>query len=234
VISRVNPNMISRIPPVIFMVVIILVTAGHAAGQQASDDPDPVNMPDFLELDPPQIPPGGSGTISFTLKNRFASTIQDIELEMELFRFVELEQEGVNISTVQHSPVFEMDSEHTIVLTIDSMTGGVSSEEIPLKADIITHSDTPVGTYRIRTRMSFLFEGDTSRTSIKSMGFFTDEQWALFSSDGTLPDDSHGILTETAIGVWWVVPREPYYILIAAAVIVASGGFYYHWIDRTR
>ena len=184
-------------------------------------------------LSGPDLAPGSSGTLQFVVADPSAFVpMTTVVLTLDVYAFNAFPGNATSSVASPGTPVL-------VTSTISATTVNISLA--PLSAGdhdagsvgVATGSDTPAGTFAVRTALSFEANGSTYR--LESRGWFAASLWDAAT---TLPNGSatlnltmlgvSGVTAETAILIsssnWdWALAL----ILGAAIVLVAAGAFVY-------
>ncbi len=188
----------------------------------------PAHVPNFDNFTTPVIEPGKSGKFNFTVENRYAATMQDVTLNIEIYMWA-TEQECKNIGEVRDAPIIQESGSFKYTLHL----GDIQSGELkPVVFHIRTFSHTPDGVYFVRFSIFFRYNG--SEYKMWSPGYFTKEEWDNATKnhqlnltylsqvlgepvDGIVPDSSFSVKSS----LMWVL-----YVLIALTTVVGIAAFY--------
>lgn len=210
-------------------ILIILVLIVPAAQATKEDDwqyiAHPGNIPLFANFTTPQMIPGHTGKLNFTLTNRYDKPITDVNLTLEIYRYANI-HESKNLSETEKPPYF--------VITHSQKTFKVWNQINPKekKTDAVfyirSREDTEQGTYFVRMMLTFAYNG--SQFIMKSRGYFTKAQWDDATTNTTENDPGNinitklgvdGIIPDTTFGVKKPWPLWPMYALGALTVLFA-------------
>ena len=185
----------------------------------------PGNIPLFANFTTPQIIPGNTGKLNFTLTNRYDKPITNVNLTLEIYKYANI-HESKNISRTEKPPYFVIaNSQKTFKLWNQIDTGEKMSDAVFY---ICTREDTEQGTYFVRFMLTFQYNGTTYL--MKSRGYFTKEEWYDATTNTTEDDPGNinitklgvdGIIPETTFGVKKPWPLWPMYVLGALTVLFA-------------
>ena len=184
-------------------------------------------------LSGPDLAPGNSGTIGFHVGDpaRFPS-ISTVTLTLDVYAFNAFPGNATSSVASAGTPVLVTPTASGTVVNLSLASLGPGTEESG-SVGVATASDTPTGTFAVRTALSFVANGTNYR--LESRGWFSATQWDAAT---TLPNGSvtlnlsmlgvSGVTAETSILVssssWeWALAL----ILGAAIVLVGAGAFVY-------
>ena len=216
-------------------VALSALSAMGASVRAASFPPLPVQFDGkFLSnLSGPDLAPGNSGTLSFHVGDpeEFAP-MTAVTLTLDVYAFNAFPGNATSSVASAGTPVLvtPTTSGTVVNLTLASIApGGTDAGSV----GVATSSNTPTGTFAVRTALSFVANGTAYR--LESRGWFPESLW---ESATILPNGSatlnltmlgvSGVTAETAILVsssnWdWALAL----ILGAAIVLVGAGAFVY-------
>ena len=194
----------------------------------------------------PQLSPGDSGKLMFTLANSHENrTMNNISLTLGIYQYLTV-NEQLAISKIDSPPTFSQGAGGTqITISYGTLLPG---ETIPVGLTISTSDDTPHGdyfsqaTYVVRFKMTF--DSDGENITYQSRGFFEEDDWAsLYDDTDTGPRinttrmydmDIDGIIPDTSIGVRKDIPRVILYGLYAGVfAFMGLGYLFYVWENPT-
>ena len=207
---------------------ILVFTAGMEAGAQSSDEISaPNKVPDmsYFRTAPDTIEPGAHGKLNFTLMNRYDNPIKNATLTIDVYKWATIE-EAKNISKIHHAPAIKEGQDQALEVKYSVMSPGVG---INVQLTLETRSDTPEGTYFVRTMMEFQYGNGTY--IMKSRGHFTNAQWEAATDELNLNQSIgginitylgvNGILVDTSFSVKKPMPMWPLFLLIGLTVAFA-------------
>ena len=170
----------------------------------------------------PVIKPSKEGELIFNMTNPYPLSMENVSLTAEIYYFVEhtwfTERKSCKISNIEH-PFFENGNEKI------NCSWKEINEKNSTSLLIISNKDTDQGTYFVRFHLEFDYKN--IHYIMKSIGFFTNEQWEKATSCGTefggvntsiLGIDA--IIPETTFGVKQPIPLWPLYLLIAVTAFL--------------
>ena len=184
-------------------------------------------------LSGPDLAPGGSGTLSFHVGDptRFAP-MTGVTLTLDVYAFNAFPGNATSSVASAGTPVLvtPASSGTDVNVSLPSLNPGTNEAG---SVGVATASNTPTGTFAVRTALSFVANGTNYR--LASRGWFSESLW---ESATILPNGSatlnlsmlgvSGVTAETSILVssssWeWALAL----ILGAAIVLVGAGAFVY-------
>ncbi len=211
--------------------VALLLTMGtsqfHVEAENSYiSDPGRVNSI-ITELDTPKIKPRESGDLYFKLSNPYEEVMEDVELNVSIYKFAYLGVEK-NISEIEEPPVFTETSDVEYEMSLNSLE---SEEKIEL--EIRSQEGTEEGVYLLRFWLEFVYQEE--EFVMKSRGYFSSDEFeeARISDDETYSDEDHtggfdldqlnvsGILPDSSFSVKSSLPRWPQYALGVISVLFA-------------
>jgi hypothetical protein len=171
-------------------------------------------VPELSDFTTPVIRPGDSGTYNFTVRNRYNVTITDVRVEVSVYMWATIE-EARELSKVK-DPVPRLEGGGTSVTReFDEIAPKAS---VPVRVEITTTDDTLKGTYFVRHRVTFTYEGEAFR--MDSRGYFTSEQWEGFDySNLHYQLGTAGVVPDSSFSVKDPVPLWPLATLVALCVL---------------
>ena len=152
-------------------IALIIVISFAVTGASAQDMGRPDRVPSMGDFHTPLISPGDAGEFSFNLTNRYEHPIENATLTVGIYMYATLE-EAKNITEVHHAPVIIESSSSSITFFFRNIQPW---NNITVAFTISTFSDTPQGTYFIRTMMNFSYLGE--QYVMKSRGYFSKQDW---------------------------------------------------------
>jgi hypothetical protein len=224
-------------PAVVALVALLLLTVVPSASTRAASYP-PLPIPldrQFLgNLSAPSISPGGSTRLSFAVTDpaSLSAPLTSVVLTFEVYAFNGFPGDASAQLPVGNAPVLSNSSGSgsTVNVTIPSLASGSTSSG---SVGISTSSDTPAGTFAIRTALSFHLNG--TPYLLESRGWFSAATWsaATEAPNGTATLNLSvlgvsGVIPETAVLVsssdWtWALAA----LLAGAFVLLAAGAWVY-------
>jgi hypothetical protein len=174
----------------------------------------PNKVPDLGNFTTPVIRPGETDTYNFTVTNRYDLPMEDVRLEVGFYMWATIE-EAKPIDRIDGPPPKVKGSGSSSV-DVDLGTIPVGGSK-PVTLDISTSEDTPKGTYFVRHRMTFTYDG--SEFVMASRGHFSSDRWEGFDYSNLLYQlDTAGIVPDSSFSVKDPVPLWPLATLIGLCV----------------
>jgi hypothetical protein len=176
----------------------------------------------------PTINPGESGKLCFTVENNYNTTMENVYLTVEIYKY-RTEETSKNLNRISNPPVF-VNNNQKIITYDESITAGHS---IQISLQISTSKGTPQGTYLVRTKIEFIL--DNTPYMMESIGYFSDEGWMNYQLNTTyLPTGCSGIIPEPSFTVRKPIPMWPLYVLIDATVFFGFLAVLFYMQDTKR
>ncbi|MGP8075756.1 MAG: hypothetical protein ACLP8Y_03335 [Thermoplasmata archaeon] len=184
-------------------------------------------------LSGPDMTPGGQSTLGFQVADPLTfGSMTNVTLSLDVYAFNAFPGNATSSTASAGTPVLlgASSSGTTVNVSLDTILPGTHFDG---SVGVATASDTPAGTFAVRTALSFTASGSHYR--LESRGWFTASLWAAATE---LPNGSvtlnlttlgvSGVTAETAILVassdWdWALVL----ILGASIVLVGAGAFVY-------
>lgn len=201
----------------------------------------------FSDFVTPTVAPGDSLTFEFNLTNPYddpVAAMHNSTLTVGVYRYATQEEVRDVDDDFEDPPVFDNGSPETVI-DLDVLDLG-ETERISL--DITTRKSTPHGsyfmqsTYFVRLSLEFNFEGNDTTVTLKSKGFFTDEQWdgmVSFSPEESIVNVTYmnelgvdGLIPDSSFGLKIPIPRWPLALLIVGCGGTAFLALYYFVLDN--
>jgi hypothetical protein len=233
-----GPSRVLRHPARTVVAVAIALAALTAMVPPVAAAPVPV-LPlafdgTFLSnLSGPDLAPGGQGTLSFQVADppSFAP-MTAMTLSLEVYAFNAFPGNATSSIATAGAPILlaAASSGTSVNLSLPSLSVG---DHYDGSVGVATASDTPTGTFAVRTSLSFTANGTDYR--LASRGWFSASLWAAATE---LPNGSV-TLNLTTLGVSGVTAETAIYVsssnwdwalvltLGAALVLVGAGAFVY-------
>ncbi len=178
----------------------------------------PNKVPDLGNFTTPVIKPGDSGTYNFTVSNRYDKTITNVSIEIEFYMWATIEEAEA---------IYRIDGPPPRIKGTKQTLKSIDLPDIPKDGSesviihITTEKDTPKGTYFVRHRIIFDYDGRTFEMA--SRGYFTTEQWEGFDYTNLYPQlGVAGIIPDSSFSVKDPVPIWPLAVLIALCVLFGA------------
>ncbi len=198
----------SPVPAIVLFVLLagLALGAGAPVGRAAPYPIAPLGFDRQLlsNLSAPSVQPGGSSTLSFDLHNPSTVwTMTDLRLELEVYALNGYPGDAVGPVPVANAPslVSASASGPELNLSLPPLGPGASYDG---SVQVVTSSDTPAGTYAIRTALTLTANG--SEYLFESRGWFSASAWANATTgpNGTATLNASrlgvsGVIAETAV-----------------------------------
>ena len=220
------------------IVIILILFSSTAIAQNHEIDlrlgvADPGHIPDFNNFESPGIVPGDSGTLKFTITNRYEinitndeinidSTMYNVTLVLNIYRYTTLE-ESKKIADISDAP--EITGGNQALSEITDKTSAefywpniTPNQTVDVALSIKSKTSTPQGTYFVRMHLNFMIKYTFNNTlnntffDMKSRGHFTNSQWDRAQPNATDqfdPDNNKfivGRLNLDTLGVDGLIP----------------------------
>jgi hypothetical protein len=223
--SNLDMQQYAKSVAIVSMVLLLVATLNVQA--QTEDISAPNKVPDmsYFRTSPDTINPGTHGKLNFTIMDRYQNSMYKVNITVEVYKWATIE-EAKNISKVHHPPVIKEGQDQKYEYVVGTMAPGIG---INIAITLETRSDTPEGTYFVRTMMTFEY-GNGSYV-MKSRGYFTNAQWEAATDQLNLNQSVgginitylgvDGILVDTSFSVKKPMPMWPLALLIGLTVLFA-------------
>jgi hypothetical protein len=219
---------------------------------------DPGEIPNFDNFKSPGIEPGDTGTLEFTITNRYFYNetkkeirytdynMYNVSLIINIYRYTTLE-ESEKISDISNRPEIYGGSEGLRTIP-DKQTAEfywttiTAKETVNVLLKIRSKSNTPQGTYFVRMHINFKFNG--TYFDMKSRGYFTNSQWDA-AQPSTLDKNQtivgrlnlealnvSGLIPDTSIRIKEPIPIWPLYVFIGLAAIFLILALVFYLMDE--
>jgi hypothetical protein len=213
------------------LTVALLAPGALAAPMQGGGDTrDIASIPQVVFEGPVKVRPGESGTLAFTVKNRYNETMQGLQWQLA-FEVGGDWLDARNVTELNDPPAF--------VRSSPSPTDVAPNQTVRFTAPFTTSPRTPPGSYVVSLELLFSYANATGQTagahfvSLGSLEPFRRPQVnmsnysgsldALSSGglpvDGIVPDSSMEVEGGGAAGLWWAAAGF-------GAAVVAAGAAY--------
>ena len=216
------------LPALAIALAIALVAALPAPARAEGYPPLPVEDGRVLlgNLSGPDLAPGASGSLAFTVTNPLPASIAAIVVTLAVYAFNAFPGNATSTVPVSGAPVLSVPGASGASVNV-SVASLAPSAVYSGTIGVATAASTPDGTFAVRTALTFTSGGTTYR--LESRGWFTAANWTAATEE---PNGSvtlnlsrlgvSGVTPETAILVansdWdWVLGG------ILAAAVVLSG-----------
>ncbi len=216
----------SPVPAVVALLLLLglAVVVGAPAGRAATYPPAPLAYGrDLLSnLSAPSVAPGGSSTLGFRIHDPSATYgASGLTLELEVYALNGYPGDAVGPVPVANAPVIVSGSSSGLALNL-SLPSLAPNGTYVGSVQVVTSSDTPAGTYAIRTAVAFLLNGTNYR--FESRGWFSASAWANATSGA----NGTATLNLSRLGVSGVVPETAVLVApsswpVALGALVAVG-----------
>ena len=235
------------------------ILPNDATSDLASGPGDPDQIPLLSEFSTPVLSPGASGTLNFSVRNRYAdATIRDFVVSVEIYKYATRDSSfPVNLASPA-APAICIEARPRAQCTISDRVGGFpdlppGSFPVHLRFDVHNSANTPHGTlfdpaaYFVRISLEFTHSrtvaGKLNETNYKliSRGFITDADWEEANKGAGI---DMGIISARYPGVIGIVPetsftvREPFPLWPLGLVVLLAamtGGFgIMLWMHESR
>ena len=235
-----------RLLTAISLCVLVVIQSSASADISSPGVPQYANNI-FSDFVTPTVAPGHSLTFEFNVTNPYddpLASMHNTTLTVGIYRYATQEEVRDVDDDFDDPPVFENDRPE-IVVDLDALEVG-QTERVSL--DIFTKKSTPHGsyfmqsTYFVRLWLEFQFEGNDTTVTLKSKGFFTDEQWSQmvsFSPDESIVNVTYmnelgvdGLIPDSSFGLKIPIPRWPLAVLIFGCGSTAFLALYYFVLDN--
>lgn len=223
----------------VILVSLSLLSVG-AAGQSGEDISAPNKVPDMshFRTSPDTIEPGSSGRLNFTLTNRYQGPMTNATLVVEVYKWATID-EAKDIGKVGHPPTVKEGQAQRYETVLGTLAPGVGNDIV---LTIRTRSDTPEGTYFVRTMMAFDYDGGSYE--MMSRGYFTNAQWEAATDEANLNESVgginitylgvDGILVDTSFSVKSPMPWWPLALLIGLTVFFAILAVIFYLVEEDK
>lgn len=220
--------------PVVAVLLLVLLAAPRA--NAAGYPPLPIGLDrGFLKnLSAPDLAPGGTGTVAYTVGDPLTGSIAEVELTLDLYAFNAFPGNATSTVPVSGAPVLTTpgSSGSWANLSIGILGPGQSAGG---SVEVATSASTPAGAFAVRTALSFVLTSNGTAYRLESRGWFTATTW----NDATSGPNGSATLNLSVLGVSGVTPETAVYvsssswdwalgaILAAALVLVGAAAFVY-------
>jgi hypothetical protein len=193
-----------------FSILLSSTSAGQNTDFLREGVSNPAEIPLFENFKTPGIVPGNSGTLKFTITNRYefavnntminvnntiynvTKTMYNVTLVLNIYRYVTLEK-SKNVTKISNGPrivsgnegLSEIIDQYTAVFFWPMLTW---NQTLPVELKIKSSSDSPQGTYFVRMHLKFKFKFNVTYFKMKSRGHFNDTKWDSAQPEPTDPD----------------------------------------------
>lgn len=224
----------AKILSILFIVLLVIPHAGGDNGDEKEYISHPGNIPLFGNFSTPQMIPGDSGFLRFSLTNRYDEknssvideTMTNVTVTIEIYRYANI-HESKDLDRVDKVPKFASSNDQSTHYEWNSIAPGekMSNANFMIKS----REGTEQGTYFVRFQLNFDYNG-TSYV-MKSRGHFSNEEWDDATTNTTIDDPGNinitklgvdGIIPDTTFGVKKPWPIWPLYVLGGLTVMFAA------------
>lgn len=203
---------------------ILLLLQCHVVS--AAENPvHPSKIPYFDSFSCPIFVPGDAGVFSFKLTNRYAVDMKNVSLIMEVYEHLTLESSEL-VKDMSNPPRMQEYKEGTTeyLVPIGLLAKGTNTT---ISRTIQTSKDTPDGTYVMRMKLDFVYNG--TRYLMLSRSYFSDFDWNYATSTGKgqtgeinmtylkAKYNCDAIIPDTSFAVKTPIPIWPLFVLIGLA-----------------
>jgi hypothetical protein len=227
--------------------IIVLALPVHSPAAAQLDEEEvshPSRIPLLDDFHTPQIEPGKDGKLTFDLTNRYNYNITRLTLELEIYKFADLDTSEA-LEHLDEVPTFRSsDAEGAIAeanrsgVTFHFASGLLSKAKVGCTVKVHASIYSKVGTYLVRTSIEFDMEGNTFRMA--SRGYFHDDDWYDYEEHRNLTRlglDSglgglHGIVPDTSFGVKKSTDYTYFYMLVALIVVFGVLALFFYLMDE--
>jgi hypothetical protein len=186
-------------------------------------------------LSVPSVAPGGSTEIRFSLADpaKISGPLVDVVLTFQVYAFNGYPGDASALLPVANAPVLSNASASGSVVTV-STASLATGHPLLGSVGVSTSSDTPAGTFAIRTSVAFEVSG--THYLLESRGWFSATLWA----SATEEPNGTATLNLTRLGVSGVTPETAVLVatsdwawalaalLVGAFVLLAAGAWFYY------
>ncbi len=197
----------------ILLTAAICFTSFHALAQEHDEweyVSHPSRIPLFDDYDTPQILPGENGVFSFSITNRYASTMANITLGFEIYMWATI-KEAKPIERIRDRPKIGdsvphgeiNDTKIGVFIPLGSLPPNATAD---ISCTIRTWEWTLEGTYFVRTQLQFDYEN--ASYIMRSRGYWSQETWGRATTN--VSEDMPGNINLTALGVDGITPDSSF------------------------
>ncbi|MDI6707811.1 MAG: hypothetical protein QME47_01820 [Candidatus Thermoplasmatota archaeon] len=159
----------------------------------SSADAEPV-LSNFEHL---VLAPGESGKFRFTINNTYPSSMENVSIRAEIYKYSSFVGDAKNITEINNAPELENNIRNF------SMIEKIESVEFLIS----TAQATPRGIYFVRLWLEF--ECNKTHCTMYSLGYFSSESLALYHETGALQANCSGVIPESSFRVTEPCAYEP-------------------------
>lgn len=189
-------------------------------------------LSDFSDID---MSPGEDSQFLFDFYNPYNSSMKNISLEIEIYRFRDF-NEKVGINELEDPISFEESDDLSAVFETEELD---SKKELRISYRVVSNEKTEKGVYSLRFKLTL--ELNERKVSMKSIGHFTNQQLKKASGSVGENDEEHfvggynitelgvdGILKETSISIKDSKSLWSQYVLVAITIIFSLLAVYFY------
>ncbi|MFW6195760.1 MAG: hypothetical protein ACOC5D_00360 [Thermoplasmatota archaeon] len=189
-------------------------------------------LSDFSDID---MSPGEDSQFSFDFYNPYDSSMKNISLDIEIYRFRDF-NENDGIDDLEDSISFEESDDLGVVFETEELD---SRKELRISYRVVSNEKTEKGVYSLRFKLTL--ELDERKVSMKSIGYFTNQQLNKASNSVGENDEEHfvggynitelgvdGILKETSMTIKDSNSVWPQYVLVATTIVFSILAVYFY------
>lgn len=228
--------------------VLVFLASGSVLGQEVSD-PSKTNVL-LVDLSTPQLAPGETGLLAFTVSNPYPWAMEGTSLLVEIYDF-RTSSVSMTVDELESPPIFQESASTSTLLNLTTVEAG-SGRRVELT--VVTAAETPAGSiftqgsYFIRFRLEFDYPG--GHAVMVSRGFYTGDEWAYAVREATSEEKEtyryvrgvnytylgevldlasiDGVLPDSGFGVKERLPMWPFQLLIGTAALAFLLAIYHH------
>lgn len=221
-------------------ILVTLSAPAHADPLDTVEHPTKVPSFSFISLGN-GIEPGGSGVYGFTLTNRYNSSIDNVSLTVEIYRFATVEEQR-DISELSAPPTFAAGGGTLRRVTFPTIAAN-GSEQVRLQVD--APRNAPEGVYFTRHLLEFDYgnvteppapQPYTAHFVMKSRGHFSAAEFASINythlHDSLAALNISGVIPDSSFSVRPPAPLWPLAALIVATAVAGTMALVYHLVDQ--
>jgi hypothetical protein len=187
------------------------------------------------------IEPGGSGVYGFSLTNRYNSSIDNVSLTVDIYRFATVEVE-LDTSALSFPPTFAAGGGFVAHMTFPTIAPNGS---VTVRLQVDAPRQAPEGVYFTRHLLEFDYANVTEPPAVtaqtghfvmKSRGYFNASQFAsinysdLHNSLAAL--NISGVVPDSSFSVKPPAPLWPLAALVVLTAVSGTMAFVYYLVDQ--
>ncbi|MDI6887297.1 MAG: hypothetical protein QMC98_01480 [Candidatus Thermoplasmatota archaeon] len=213
------------IKPIALLLASLLISVTSSAGNES---------PWLDNFKVPTIIPGEQGELSFTLQNRYNSSLENVSLGIEIYRYGTLEGTK-NITELNAPPMIKENNRLNITFYFYSIN---STQEVKIRFTILTSDSTLQGTYFVRMKLGY--RHNNSSHELWSRGYFSAQAWQVFESTGNLPAGCDSVIPESSFRVRALSSWQPpfpfwlLYLLSGLGIALAILACFFYFKEERR